>query len=215
MRLKNEGSPPEVLIRLEAQLDDDGEVDENIFYILETDTEEEPTKAKAMHRHDRAMVVVHYLPAQRNPSEQLSFAAKTMLGKALRSANWKTEKEALAEQTLTITNTLAANAAVSGISAELDTYWKTMHRGKNLAKPAVTFGGGELETLLRHLTIGFSPSHHEGQTDASQLSDGQQSLLYLSLALSMQAVGKKGPVRGARRVRYRQVSSGGVHSDSS
>jgi putative ATP-dependent endonuclease of OLD family len=48
-----------------------------------------------------------------------------------------------------------------------------------------------MDQLLRHLTIGFSPGEAENTVDFSRLSDGQKSLLYLTLVLSLQAIGRK------------------------
>lgn len=44
--------------------------------------------------------------------------------------------------------------------------------------------------MLRHLSISFSPGHDEANVDFSRLSDGQKSMLYLSLVLSSQAIGR-------------------------
>jgi putative ATP-dependent endonuclease of the OLD family len=48
-----------------------------------------------------------------------------------------------------------------------------------------------MENLLRHLSIGFAPGHGEQFVDFSRLSDGQQSILYLSIVLGMQNIGAR------------------------
>lgn len=48
----------------------------------------------------------------------------------------------------------------------------------------------EIESLLRHLSISFAPGHDEVNVDFSRLSDGQKSMLYLSLVISYQAIGR-------------------------
>lgn len=48
----------------------------------------------------------------------------------------------------------------------------------------------EVEALLRHMSVSFSPGHDEQLVDFSRLSDGQKSMLYLSLVLSSQAIGR-------------------------
>ena len=77
------------------------------------------------------------------------------------------------------------------ISAQIKASWTGLHKGKYYASPAVSFISGELEQLLRHLTIGFSPGETEPTVDFTRLSDGQKSLLYFSLVLAMQAIGRK------------------------
>lgn len=44
--------------------------------------------------------------------------------------------------------------------------------------------------MLRHMSVSFSPGHDEQLVDFSRLSDGQKSMLYLSLVLSSQAIGR-------------------------
>lgn len=48
----------------------------------------------------------------------------------------------------------------------------------------------EIEALLRHLSVSFTPGHDGSLVDFSRLSDGQKSMLYLSLVLSSQAIGR-------------------------
>jgi putative ATP-dependent endonuclease of OLD family len=86
---------------------------------------------------------------------------------------------------------LSGNASVKGIGAQLASQWGALHKGKYYADPHVSFERNEIESLLRHLTLGFSPAHDAPTVDFSKLSDGQQSLLYLSLVLSVQAIGRK------------------------
>jgi putative ATP-dependent endonuclease of the OLD family len=69
--------------------------------------------------------------------------------------------------------------------------WSEVHRGEYYADPSVSFARNEVESLLRHLSVGFAPGHGESRVDFSRLSDGQQSLLYLSLVLAVQDIGRK------------------------
>ncbi|WP_225872180.1 ATP-dependent nuclease, partial [Scrofimicrobium canadense] len=59
-----------------------------------------------------------------------------------------------------------------------------------LHRPPITFVASEIEALLRHLSVSFSPGHDEELVDFSRLSDGQKSMLYLSLVLSAQSIGR-------------------------
>ncbi len=54
----------------------------------------------------------------------------------------------------------------------------------------MTFIASEVEALLRHTSISFAPGHDESFVDYSRLSDGQKSILYLSLVLSSQAINR-------------------------
>jgi hypothetical protein len=65
-----------------------------------------------------------------------------------------------------------------------------LHKGSFFADPKITFVASEVEALLRHLSVSFSPGHDEELADFSRLSDGQKSMLYLSLVISSQAIGR-------------------------
>jgi hypothetical protein len=72
----------------------------------------------------------------------------------------------------------------------LKTAWSALHKGSFFADPKLTFVASEIEALLRHMSVSFTPGHDEQLVDFSRLSDGQKSMLYLSLVLSSQAIGR-------------------------
>ena len=73
----------------------------------------------------------------------------------------------------------------------LTAQWGILHRGNYFVDPSILFLRSEMENLLRHLSIGFAPGHGEQFVDFSRLSDGQQSILYLSIVLGMQNLGAR------------------------
>jgi putative ATP-dependent endonuclease of OLD family len=191
MQLLTADGVPCVRIRLDAVVDIDGEIEETLRYVIESDDNGEPTKTSNVTKDDRNSIQVHYLPARRDPADHVSYATSTLLGKALRAANWTTERETVGALAKQITDTLAANAAIDGISSEIRAVWGELHRGSFYTQPAISFLSGELERLLRHLTIGFCPGEVERSVDYSRLSDGQKSLLYFALVLALHQVGRK------------------------
>jgi putative ATP-dependent endonuclease of the OLD family len=191
MQLLTADGIPCVRVRLTADLDLDGEINDEIVWVLETDAAGEPTKTTSVSKADRNSLQVHYLPARRDPADHVSYAASTLLGRALRAANWKDEKETITGLSGLISGALVGNAAIAAISSQIDQAWTTVHKGKYYTSPSVAFISGELEQLLRHLTIGFSPGQVESTVDFSMLSDGQKSLLYFSLVVAMHALGRK------------------------
>ncbi|MCW8166414.1 DUF2813 domain-containing protein [Verminephrobacter aporrectodeae subsp. tuberculatae] len=191
MKLEAANGVPRVRFRLTAKMDEDGDIEETMHYVVQVDAEGKPVKTVSVQKHDRNAIQVHYLPARRDPSDHISYAASSLLGRALRAANWQTEHEAIARLTENIGKTLTGNAAIAGIGEQLSTHWSGLHKGNYYASPRISFERNEIENLLRHLTIGFTPGHEEPLVDFSRLSDGQQSLLYLSLVLSIQAIGRE------------------------
>lgn len=120
----------------------------------------------------------------------MSYAASSLLGRALRSANWTKEREIVEGLAESVSEDLEGNNAVEEIAEHLTNFWSELHKGTYYADPSVSFECDEMEKLLRHLSIGFSPGHLADKVPFSRLSDGQKSLLYLSLVLTIQGIGR-------------------------
>jgi putative ATP-dependent endonuclease of OLD family len=189
MLMVDDGEPVRVRFRLAATLDQDGDIEETFTYVTKTDDAGLPTEESRASKQDRNAVHVHYLPARRDPSDHISYSTNALLGRALRAADWSDEREAIGNLTAQITAALTGNAAIEGIGESLTGIWGQLHKGQFFADPAVSFAQSEIDTLLRHLSLTFTPGHGEPLVDFSRLSDGQQSLLYISLVLAMREIG--------------------------
>lgn len=183
--------PAQVRFRLSAKLDQDGEIEEKLTFVIEVDDEGYPTKEGQVAKHDRNAIQVHYLPARRDPTDHISYSANALLGRALRSANWAAQRGIISGLTEQISSALVGNDAIKGMTSALASQWEDLHKGSYFKAPSISFARSELENLLRHLSIGFTPGHGEQLVDFSRLSDGQQSILYLSIVLGMHEIGAK------------------------
>lgn len=190
MRLDDGESIPRVRFRLEASMGIDGDIEESFVYVLDLDEKLQPKSTSKVPRSDRNQIQVHYLPARRDPSEHITFGANALLGRMLRAVNWESEREAVKGHTDQISADLAANLSVNALSSKIQSSWSNLHKGQFFTEPRITFVASEIESLLRHLSISFAPGHDEAKVDFSRLSDGQKSMLYLSLVLSYQAIGR-------------------------
>ncbi|WP_305783734.1 ATP-dependent nuclease [Symbioplanes lichenis] len=182
---------PRIRVRLTATLAADGVIDEKIQYVLAADDTGEPVERAEMSRYDRRNIEVHYLPARRDPADHISYTTASLIGRMLRAADWTTERQTLSNLTDQITASLAANAAVAGIGVQLTGEWQGMHSGAHFKDPSIAFGRGDLEGVLRQLTVMFSPSHSGTPLPFDRLSDGQKSLLYISLVLAWQSLARQ------------------------
>lgn len=191
MRLEAKDGVPKVRFRLEAEMDEDGEIEELIYYVLQIDKSDTPVKKVPVPKYDRSTIQVHYLPARRDPTDHISYAANSLLGRALRAADWQTEREDIATLAKGISEALAGNKAVEGISQELTAFWMSLHKGSYYTDPNLIFERNEIEILLRHLTINFSAGPDGNSVDFARLSDGQKSILYVSLVLAMQSISRR------------------------
>jgi hypothetical protein len=94
--------------------------------------------------------------------------------------------------TTEVSESLSSNDAITKLDELLDGIWKDLHTGEFFNTPSVTFTSSDVDALLRHLNIAFdSAPGDEPVLDWTRLSDGQQSLLYLTLVLALQALGAK------------------------
>lgn len=191
MRLEAVGGPMTVRIRLAASLDDGGEVTETLSFVLALDAEGKPVKTASVDTISRQRIQLHYLPARRNPREQISYASTSMLGNALRSANWQSETQTISEWNSKVTEALATNAAIGAVTTHLSEAWGGLHTGPGLSAPKVGFGSNDLDFLLRQLTVNFAPGPHGTPVSFEQLSDGQQSLLYVSTVVALHRIGRE------------------------
>ena len=190
MRLDEVDGTPRVRFRLTATMGLDGDIEEKLVYVLDVNTDGSALSTGQVQRTDRNNIQVHYLPARRDPADHIAYGAKALLGRMLRAVNWDAERAAIKGLTDQISGRLAATPSINAFNTSLKTAWSTLHRGSFFADPKLTFVASEIEALLRHMSVSFTPGHDEQLVDFSRLSDGQKSMLYLSLVLSSQAIGR-------------------------
>lgn len=190
MRLDEPDGMPRVRYRLSATLGVDGDIEETLAYVLDVNLDGSPLSTAQVPRAERSHIHVHYLPARRDPAVHITYGTNALLGRLLRSVNWDNERNEIKELTDQISDSLAANPSVDAFSESLKSVWGMLHKGSFFADPKITFIASEIDALLRHMSVSFSPGHDETLVDFSRLSDGQKSMLYLSLVLSSQAIGR-------------------------
>lgn len=190
MRLDEVDGTPRVRFRLTATMGQDGDIEECFEYVTDINPDGTPLVKATVPRIDRNHIHIHYLPARRDPADHIAYGANALLGRMLRAVKWDTERTAIKNLTDQISDRLSANPSINAFSTSLKTAWNALHKGSFFADPKLTFVASEIESLLRHMSVSFTPGHDEQLVDFSRLSDGQKSMLYLSLVLSSQAIGR-------------------------
>lgn len=190
MRLDEIDGTPRVRFRLTATMGLDGDIEESMVYVLDINADGSPLTTAQVPRSERNHIHVHYLPARRDPADHIAYGANALLGRMLRAVNWDAERAAIKGLTDQISDSLATNPSIKAFSTSLKTAWSALHKGSFFADPKLTFVASEIEALLRHMSVSFTPGHDEQLVDFSRLSDGQKSMLYLSLVLSSQGIGR-------------------------
>ncbi|MCT9115124.1 AAA family ATPase [Cupriavidus gilardii] len=190
MRLDEIDGTPRVRFRLTATMGLDGDIEESMLYVLDVNADGSPLTTAQVPRSGRNHIHVHYLPARRDPADHIAYGANALLGRMLRAVNWDAERAVIKGLTDQISDSLAANKSINAFSTSLKSVWSALHKGSFFVDPKLTFVASEIEALLRHMSVSFTPGHDEQLVDFSRLSDGQKSMLYLSLVLSSQAIGR-------------------------
>ena len=190
MRLDEIDDTPRVRFRLTATIDVDGYIEESMVYVLDINADGSPLTTAQVPRSERNHIHVHYLPARRDPADHIAYGANALLGRMLRAVNWDAERTVIKSLTDQISDSLEANPSINALSTSLKSAWSSLHKGSFFIDPKLTFVASEIEALLRHMSVSFTPGHDEQLVDFSRLSDGQKSMLYLSLVLSSQAIGR-------------------------
>lgn len=190
MRLDEADGIPRVRYRLEATMGIDGDIEENLIYVLDVNEDGEPISTAQVPRAERNHIHVHYLPARRDPADHITYGANALLGRILRSVNWDDQREEVKGLADQISDGLAANPSIDTINDSLNTAWESLHKGAFFAEPRITFAATEIEALLKHMSVTFSPGHDEMLVDFARLSDGQKSMLYLSLVIASQKISR-------------------------
>lgn len=190
MRLDEADGIPRVRFRLSAIMGQDGDIEDTLVYVLDINADGSPLNVAQVPRSDRNRIHVHYLPARRDPADHIAYGANALLGRMLRAVNWDEERAAIKGLTDQISGSLAANPSINAFSISLKSVWSALHKGSFFADPKLTFVASDIDALLRHMSVSFTPGHDEQMVDFSRLSDGQKSMLYLSLVLSSQAIGR-------------------------
>lgn len=191
MRIATEHGVPRIRVRLTATIAPDNVIEEKLHYILEADADGVPTQRADMSRFDRANIEVHYLPARRDPAEHIAYTTASLIGRALRAADWTDQRTTLDTLSKNLTDSLSENAAVESIGVKLAGQWSGLHSGTFFTAPSIAFGSGDLESVLRHLTVSFATSPTGSSLPFDRLSDGQKSLLYISLVLAWQSIARE------------------------
>ncbi len=111
MQLQSPGAVATVHIRLTARLIDD-EVEDQHSARRRRRRRRRPVNAFDMAPADRNPIQVHYLPARRDPAEQLSYAATTLLGRALRAADFGDAARAVQGHVDNINDELIGHGAI-------------------------------------------------------------------------------------------------------
>lgn len=184
------GLSPYLRIRLEATWKDssgpEGSIESKIYYITTCDNEITEDDKKPASRHDLDNIKVVYVPALRNPTEQLKNVSGTILSRVLKGINWSDKtKETLKERLGEVDAVFDGEKGVNMLKEVIKTQWKNYHTDYRYTDASLMFNDMDLDTILKRVEVKFSPTETTRDYNVGELGDGLRSLFYLSLVNSL------------------------------
>jgi putative ATP-dependent endonuclease of the OLD family len=175
---------PYCLLRLEATWQDDGTPDgqiEQSMHWIDAGGDKQNLQA-----FDRSLIQVHYIPAARHISELTAYATSVMAKRLIRAIDWSPQTRRDIESSVAVMRTsYEGEPAIKKITKLLETRWQELHDSKLDTTPRLSLLENRFAEIVRRFQFALEPSEQQGQHSLDELSDGQQSLFYFSLATTV------------------------------
>lgn len=140
----------------------------------------------------RPRVSLIYVPANRDPSQQVRQTTGSVLHRLFRSIRWSGRfQEELKEVANKIDESFAEERSVKEIRTIINEIWALLHGDKLYGEVDFQPISPEISDFLRGVSMVFFPNEENQSTDVSFLSDGMRSLFYLTLIMSMSEIDNK------------------------
>lgn len=194
MMVDQPGGAPYCRIRLEADWTADGtaagDVQQKLFWILTASDDEAviDEKRRAVKPGERSRVRVVYVPATRDPSQQIRTTTASAFGRLLGAIEWG-GKDGGVRQTLTALNTeLKQLQGIGTLDSKIQESWSKLYDGRIAATVSLEGVDPDPSMLLEALAPSFAPNEQGQAIRSAALSDGLRSLFALSLPLGIHRV---------------------------
>lgn len=183
------GRTPYCRLRLESTWtnDDtpDGDIEQSLWWIL---TSSDDPAVIDENRHKvlpgiRKKIRVVYVPATREPEQQIRATTTTSFGRLLNSLSWDGADKSMKEMLTALQRQLDELTGIKTINSEVQAAWQGFYSGRVARE--VTFQALEEDpdALVKLLVPKFRPGEDGRTMVAGDLSDGLRSLFSLSLSL--------------------------------
>jgi putative ATP-dependent endonuclease of the OLD family len=187
-------------IRLEAIWDEaeyEDDVQSKVYWIT-TSEEIEFGEGKdfkyPVSAHDRKHIKLRYIPAFRDSKATLKNEVKS-LTKILEDYTdvTPTSKKIIETISENLSSNIQSLESIKTTTALLKKIWSKAHDDtlKHYQEPKLEATPTEIGELLRSISVKLAPSESGGSRDISELSDGQISLLYFTLSITLYEIEQK------------------------
>lgn len=135
--------------------------------------------------YERSKIHVHYVPAYRDPAQQLKQTAGTIMHRLINAVEWSEQMGSTVDEVaVSIGNQFQEEVGVQTITSSLGKNWKSLFTGGYFEELQIKPVVNRIEDVLKHIDTVFLPSPDTQPLPTERLSDGMKSLFYLSLVKS-------------------------------
>lgn len=193
MVIKTPGGEPYIRMRLSAKwvrsaLSPDGEIEQDFSFVNAPEgIEPDESNCHGVRPHHRNKIQCIYVPAIRRPGEQVRFVAGTVLHRLIRNyIQFDEAFKGVFKDNIGIINTkLQGQPGYEVVQNSMSGHWNKFHKDKRYGQTKITFGGDDLESILRKIDIAFSPTDVDRAYSVDELGEGLRSLFYLTLICTL------------------------------
>ncbi len=186
------GGTPYCRMRLEATWTNDGtlsgDVQQTISWILTSSDDPkviEDGNSRRVQPGDRGKIRVAYIPAARDPDQQIRTTTATSFGRLVEALAWNGTDESLKAKLKALQAELADLLGVRTMNSQIQEAWQGFYDGYAARQVAFQALEEDPAALVKLLVPTFCPGEGGRAMVASDLSDGHRSLFSLSLSLGL------------------------------
>ncbi len=192
MIVDNPGGTPYCRVRLEAMWTNDGtpagDIDQSLWWILTSSDDPvviEDGNRRKVQASDRGKIRVVYVPAARDPDQQIRATTATSFGRLLDALSWDGVDESVKDKMTALQGEVAGLPGIQTINTEVRRAWQAFYEGRTARDVAFQALEEDPSALIKLLVPMFRPGENGQPIGVSDLSDGLRSLFSLSLSLGL------------------------------
>lgn len=159
----------------------EGDIEQELVWVLGKSKDDKEITS-SIGSADRAAIVVHYIPAARDPIRHIRQSTGSILHGFLKAVSWSDEtKNAVSEASETIRDSIGEEVGMKTVTGLVEACWKELHKEGTHTNIVIQPVAKRIEDLISQVDTVFSPTDGNAEAGVETLSDGQRSLFYIAL----------------------------------
>ncbi|MDG5473622.1 AAA family ATPase [Jeotgalibacillus sp. ET6] len=170
----------------------EGDIDQELFYVKVPYGHEEQDALVKVPVHHKKLIQMMYVPAMRDPANQLKNASGTILWRIFGGIEWPQNiNQDIESLTNPIEELFSGVDGIKNVQEILNIQWNKYHKDRRYSKSQLKFNSSSLNDFLKNVEILFSPAVQGNSMRVDGLGDGLKSLFYITLVSSLLEIENK------------------------